>query len=190
MAVGGGDFGAGFVDVVNVKGRVEEENCGAGFGAGALGLVDVFGGKVAVVAVGEQNGLFALHGDFEEAGERDGAFARGVPVPGDNAAGREFHFDDRGAFGGIAFEDGESGAIGDAGEGGEFGGDAFGDDGGVGGILGVRRHGSEEKYSKKNCFHGWLRLLSEYVSRLDGEVSMEIGKRGNSRASGAAGNLE
>jgi hypothetical protein len=38
----GGGLCAGFVDVVDVEGRVEEENCGAGFRAGALGLVDVF----------------------------------------------------------------------------------------------------------------------------------------------------
>ena len=39
--LGGGNFGAGFVYIVDVEGRVEEENCGAGFGAGALGLMDV-----------------------------------------------------------------------------------------------------------------------------------------------------
>jgi len=174
--LGGGDFGGGFVDVVDVEGRVEEENCGAGFGAGALGLVDVLGGKVAVVAVGEENGLFAFHGDFEQAGEWDGAFAGGVPVPGDDAAGGEFHFDDGRAFAGIAFQDSESGAIGDAGDGGEFCGYAFGDDGGVWRFLsGCGGHdGSQQKCGEKNCFHEGLRLVSGYVSCFSGGVSMEI----------------
>ncbi len=116
---------------MDVEGCVEEENCGAGFGTGALGLMDVLGGQVAVVAAGEENRFFAFHGDFEEACEWDGAFAGGVPVPGDDAAGGEFHFDDGGAFAGITFQDGKSGAIGDAGDGGEFGGDAFANYGGV-----------------------------------------------------------
>ena len=126
----GGAEGVERLNVVD-EGGVEEENCGAGFGTGALGLMDVLGGQVAVVAVGEKNRFFAFHGDFEEACERDGAFAGRVPVPGNDAAGREFHFDDGGAFAGIAFQDGERRAIGDAGDGGEFGGHAFGDDGGV-----------------------------------------------------------
>jgi len=140
----GGYFGAGFVDVVDVEVRIEEENRGTGFGAGSLGLVDMLGGEVAEVAIGEENGFFALHGDFEETGEGDGAFAGGVPVPGDDAARSEFHFDDRGAFAGVAFEDGERGAIGAAGEGGEFGGHAFGDDGGIGSFLcGCRKNGEK-----------------------------------------------
>ena len=170
----GGDFGAGFVDVVNVEGRVEEENGGARFGAGALGLVDVLGGQIAEIAVGEKNGLFTLHGNFEQAGERNGAFARGVPVPGDDAARSEFHFDYGGTFGWITFEDGESEAVWDAGNSGEFCGHAFGDDGKVGGFLGGRGQNGEKKCGEKNCFHAWLRLVSEYVRRFRRRVSMEI----------------
>ena len=142
--MGGGDFGAGFVDVVDVEGGVEEENCGAGLGAGAFGLVDVFGGQVAEVAVSEENRFFVLHGDFEQAGEGYGAFAGSVPVPGDYAARCEFHFDD-GTFAGIAFQHGERGAIGDAGDGGVFCGHAFGDDGGVRSFLGGGGQNSKKK---------------------------------------------
>lgn len=159
---------------MDVEGCVEEENGGAGPGAGALGLVDVLGGKIAVITVGEESGFFAFHGNFEEAGEGDGAFARGVPVPGNDAAWCEFHFDDGGAFAGIAFEDGESGAIGDAGDGSEFSGDAFGDNGCVWGFLGGCRQNREKKCGGKNSFHRRLRLMSEYVRRFRRRVSMEI----------------
>jgi hypothetical protein len=136
--------------------------------------VDVLGGKVGIVAVGEEKGFLALHGNFEQAGEGYRAFAGSVPVPGDDAAGRKFHFDDGEAFGWITFEDGESEAVWDAGDGGKFCGHAFGDDGGVGGFLGGRGQKGEKKCGEKNCFHAWLRLVSEYVSWFDGGVSMEI----------------
>ena len=72
-------------------------------------------------------------------------------MPGDDAAGGEFHFDYGGAFAGIAFEDGEGSAVGNARDGGEFGGDAFSHDGGVGGFLGgcTDANGPKQKERQK-----------------------------------------
>ena len=113
----GGNFGAGFVDVVDVEGRIHDEDGGAGFRAGALGLMDVLGGKIAKIAVGDDDGFLILHGNFQQAGEGDHGFAGGVPVPRNDATGSEFDFDDGRALAGIAAQGGERGAIGYAGNG-------------------------------------------------------------------------
>src|SRR5262249_23174742 len=116
-------------------------------------------------------GLLTFHRNFEETAKWDGTFTQTVPVPGDDAAGGEFHFDDGRTFAEIAFEDGKSGAVGDARNGGEFCGHAFAEDSGVGGFLGGRRQSREKQCGEKNRFHEWLRLVSGYVSRLGGGVS-------------------
>ena len=109
--MGGGDFGAGFVDVVDVERAVQGDDCGTRFGTGTLVLVNVLGGEIVVVAIGKEDRFFAFHGDFEQSAERDDAFVDAVPMPGDDAAGGEFDLDDRRAFVGITAEDREGDAI-------------------------------------------------------------------------------
>jgi len=131
----GGDFGAGFVDVVNVEDAVHRDNGGARFGAGAFVHVNVLGGKIVVVAVDDDGGLFALHGDFEKTGERDDAFVDAVPMPGNDAARGELDFDDGGAFVGVAAQGGEGGAGRGAVDGGIGLAGGFADNGFVAGVL-------------------------------------------------------
>ena len=162
---GGGDglvgwnFGAGFVDVVNVEGTVYRDDGSAGFGARTLVLVNVLGGEIVVVAIGEQDGLFVFHGDFEQAAERDNAFVDAVPVPGNDAAGGEFNLDDRRALVEVTTKDGERDAIRCAMGGAVFLRRGFADDGFVGHVLSGK--GGREKCCEEKCererFHKCLR---------------------------------
>ena len=163
----GGNLGAGFVDVVDIKDAVHGDDGRAGFGAGAFVLVNVFGGEVVVVAVDDDGGLFPLHGDFEQASERDHAFVDAVPMPGNNAAGGELDFDDGGALVGVAAQDGERDAIRSTVCRRVFLRGGFADDGFLGCVLGGDACGNKcrEKDCMKERFHGCLRMLGRYVSR-------------------------
>src|SRR5215472_13912564 len=101
----GRNFAARLVDIMDVEGGVENEDGGAGLRAGAFSLMDVLGGEIAVVAIGENDRLFVLHGDFKKASQGNRAFRAGMPVPGNDAAGSELDFDDRSTFARIAAQD-------------------------------------------------------------------------------------
>ncbi len=158
---------------MDVERAVHRDDSGAGFGAGTLVLVNVLGGEIVVVAIGKESGFFTLHGDFEQSAERNHAFVDAMPVPGNDAAGGELDLHGGRAFVGVASEDGERDAIGRTMRGSVFLGRGFADDGGVGSFLSRRGHSGEKKCDEKNCFHGWLRLVSGYVSCFGGGVSME-----------------
>jgi len=65
-------------------GASRKKIAGAGFEPVHLAWWMLFGRHIAVVAVGEENGFFALHGNFKQAGEGNDAFAGSVA----NARGR------------------------------------------------------------------------------------------------------
>jgi len=159
---------------VDVEGAVHRDDCGTGSGTGTLVLVNVLGGEIIVVAIGEEDGFFTFHRDFEQSAERDHAFVDAMPMPGNDAAGGEFDLDDGRTFVGITTENSEGDAVRRAMRRAIFLRRGFADDGGVWRFLCGCGQSREKQCGEKNCFHGWLRLVSGYVSRFEGRVSTEI----------------
>lgn len=151
----GGDFRPGFIDVVNVEGAINKNDGGAGFGAGAFVLVNVLGREEVVIAADKDDRLFVFHVHLQEAGERDYVFIDAMPVPGNDAAGCELDFNDRGGGVGIAFENGKGGAVGNAVNGRIRLVRSFAEDGFISHFLGGEDESEEnqKKGSEKKFFH-------------------------------------